>query len=349
MKTTLQLLLAASTTATTTLAAPRRLRGGGGSSNASRPACDFDNIADLRTALTTAGCDLINHECSITCAVTVAPIVRECGYLIGHESRAAANSGSSGGRRVLQSSPCLCQSCMDNHNTRAQCASYGMDCRCAVNHCRCQSCLDGGSTKAQCISTGNDCTGCRGAHSRPSGPPPPPHQQTVRAFTNICKDTLHPSANGSETGAECSDGVDNDGDGNIDCNDVDCCYLNTCASSQAVIDPVTQQHTRTPISQVCQAYRQGNFACSQCSSFLQFSLCSDFINSVCCDEPNEDCSTGIPTTCNDDCASVLVPARSSCSTFLHGPHAGWAQVFGPMMDTAASLCQLGGGTQGGGH
>jgi len=34
---------------------------------------------------------------------------------------------------------------------------------------------------------------------------------------------------------------------------------------------------------------------------------------VCCDEPDEDCSTGYPATCNQDCALEYIPLYQSCS------------------------------------
>ena len=37
------------------------------------------------------------------------------------------------------------------------------------------------------------------------------------------------------------------------------------------------------------------------------------INRVCCDEPGEDCSSGIPATCNQDCASEYIPFYQKCS------------------------------------
>ena len=37
------------------------------------------------------------------------------------------------------------------------------------------------------------------------------------------------------------------------------------------------------------------------------------MNQECCDEPDEDCSSGLPTVCNADCASVLLSFFADCS------------------------------------
>jgi hypothetical protein len=44
------------------------------------------------------------------------------------------------------------------------------------------------------------------------------------------------------------------------------------------------------------------------------------VNVECCDEPTEDCSSGIPTSCNIGCARVVLPFFEDCSTAL-GKHA----------------------------
>ena len=44
------------------------------------------------------------------------------------------------------------------------------------------------------------------------------------------------------------------------------------------------------------------------------------VNVECCDEPEEDCSSGRPTTCNIGCARVLLPFFDECGEAL-GPGA----------------------------
>eukprot|EP01043_Picozoa_sp_COSAG02_P053912 COSAG02_NODE_6024_length_3868_cov_2.355001_2_plen_1105_part_00 len=47
---------------------------------------------------------------------------------------------------------------------------------------------------------------------------------------------------------------------------------------------------------------------------------SNALNDECCDEPAEDCSTGVPTICNIGCAMVVLPFFEDCSEAL-GPQA----------------------------
>ena len=51
----------------------------------------------------------------------------------------------------------------------------------------------------------------------------------------------------------------------------------------------------------------------QCSSRSQFDVVNKRVIKVCCNEPGESCGTGIPDTCNADCAAVLVPAAQACT------------------------------------
>jgi hypothetical protein len=379
--------------------AMRQLQGRGGNTGGTTttggnhgwggPTCDYANIADLQTALHAFGCDLANNHCSEACAVAAMPIFRECSYLIYRTSHNTGGRGGTNGRggttggRGRRMQTCACQTCMDNGNTLAQCTSYGMNCACATNPCACQTCLDDGNTAAQCISYGMDCTGCSATHSHGPTPAPPPAgtaTTTVAAFYQTCQHTIHPQVAGSETDAECSDGIDNDGDGQADCDDVDCCYLRSCQMPTGGTGGNTGGRGRRlqrgggttggntggntggrggrggstgGVTAVCRAYRTGNRACSTCDNLIDFTACSTFINSVCCDEANEDCSSGMPTTCNDDCASVLVPAAAACSTFLSGANAGWAATSAPMLRSVSQLCTLGthngGGTGGGAH
>ena len=50
----------------------------------------------------------------------------------------------------------------------------------------------------------------------------------------------------------------------------------------------------------------------------EFQAVLDPINTECCDEPTEDCSSGYPATCNAGCAAVLLPVQAACADFLHG-------------------------------
>ena len=60
----------------------------------------------------------------------------------------------------------------------------------------------------------------------------------MQPFTKICVATLHPSSVDTETGRECHDGKDNDGDGRFDCQDKDCAHFRGCRRQNA-------QHSHT--------------------------------------------------------------------------------------------------------
>ena len=74
-----------------------------------------------------------------------------------------------------------------------------------------------------------------------------------------------------------------------------------------------------------------------CSSMPEFQAVLDPVNKECCDEPAEDCSSGYPARCNDDCAAVLLPVQAACADFLHG--AGLKPVK-KAIATAAAQCPV---------
>ena len=55
------------------------------------------------------------------------------------------------------------------------------------------------------------------------------------------------------------------------------------------------------------------------------------MTATCCDEASEDCSQGYPTTCNIDCAKVLLPFFMECAEELGDAYAMMVQV--------VALCQ----------
>ena len=74
-----------------------------------------------------------------------------------------------------------------------------------------------------------------------------------------------------------------------------------------------------------------------CSNNDEFADVFAPVNVECCDEPSEDCSAGFPTTCNEGCAALLLPAQAACEDFL----IGGGLVMGPvkkLIDHAAALC-----------
>ena len=71
----------------------------------------------------------------------------------------------------------------------------------------------------------------------------------------------------------------------------------------------------------------------------EFQAVLDPINTECCDEPTEDCSSGYPATCNAGCAAVLLPVQAACADFL----ADGGPVMKPLktaLDAAAANCPV---------
>ncbi len=62
------------------------------------------------------------------------------------------------------------------------------------------------------------------------------------------------------------------------------------------------------------------------------------INSACC-SGSSDCSSGSPSQCSAECASVLLPVMASCRTYLLAPENHAVKT---LMDDAASRCGTGG-------
>ena len=59
-----------------------------------------------------------------------------------------------------------------------------------------------------------------------------------------------------------------------------------------------------------------NVADAQVCSDATLGARSEAVNAECCDEPEEDCSSGRPATCNAGCARVLVPFFSDCAAAM---------------------------------
>ena len=62
------------------------------------------------------------------------------------------------------------------------------------------------------------------------------------------------------------------------------------------------------------------------------------INTECCDEPSEDCSSGYPASCNAGCAAILLPMQAACADFLHG---SGLKPLKEAIDHAAANCRDG--------
>ena len=66
------------------------------------------------------------------------------------------------------------------------------------------------------------------------------------------------------------------------------------------------------------------------------------VTAECCDEPTEDCSSGMPATCNAGCAAVLVPYWQDCATAIRQEDSSISQVLEAAMDLCTLLCRSGG-------
>eukprot|EP01047_Picozoa_sp_COSAG01_P033492 COSAG01_NODE_2468_length_7634_cov_6.744127_1_plen_930_part_00 len=63
------------------------------------------------------------------------------------------------------------------------------------------------------------------------------------------------------------------------------------------------------------------------------------VQTECCDEPTEDCSTGVPSSCNADCAAVFLPFWGDCGALLTANGANYQSV--------VAQCQAAGTSSGG--
>lgn len=76
-------------------------------------------------------------------------------------------------------------------------------------------------------------------------------------------------------------------------------------------------------------------ALQDCSNFGELHLLIEPVNTACC-TAIVDCSSGMPSTCSDTCASVLLPFRDSCARFLSQPMLlGMKQIVDEVADSCA--------------
>ena len=84
-----------------------------------------------------------------------------------------------------------------------------------------------------------------------------------------------------------------------------------------------------------------------CTDYVEFAVQLDAITSECCDQIEEDCSSGLPSTCNVGCAAVLLPAVTACTGFLSGISAEAIGIGGTnvlvQLNKTAQKCDTGGG------
>jgi hypothetical protein len=184
---------------------------------------------------------------------------------------------------------------------------------------------------------GGGSTGGRGGGATPG---------SVMALAMACMQTLHPESDSTETGRECSDGTDNDGDGTSDCDDVDCCYTRECMfpmpSGGGTPSGGGGGMPPSPpaVSAVCQAAQSTGSACTSCSTQDEFQSCANLLNAACCGSDGSLCTAGVPTSCSTACAAAVLPTLQACGTYLST--AGWGmQAVSLAFNTMATLCESG--------
>eukprot|EP01047_Picozoa_sp_COSAG01_P038489 COSAG01_NODE_3126_length_6545_cov_7.559572_3_plen_160_part_00 len=59
------------------------------------------------------------------------------------------------------------------------------------------------------------------------------------------------------------------------------------------------------------------------------------LNAECCNEASEDCSTGVPSTCNAGCAAIMVPFKDDCLAEFSAQFPGAIQ----QLTDAVAACQ----------
>jgi hypothetical protein len=87
------------------------------------------------------------------------------------------------------------------------------------------------------------------------------------------------------------------------------------------------------------AYCVATNACTSCTSYAEFANCNQIVTDECCNEPDEDCSSGLPASCNAGCGEVLLPMQAACDDYLADDQTGLG-VFKPVLDAAAAKCHV---------
>ena len=77
-------------------------------------------------------------------------------------------------------------------------------------------------------------------------------------------------------------------------------------------------------------------AAPECNDYNALEQLTNDLNHECCDGPNQDCGTGLPSTCNAACAAVLLPMQAACAEYLSStPLLAGAKE---SIDAVAALC-----------
>ena len=86
-----------------------------------------------------------------------------------------------------------------------------------------------------------------------------------------------------------------------------CCTQNSCTGQ----DPTRHPHGQGQTGAKCTDGREGT-----CMGGQALQRRSDAVTAECCDQPSEDCSGGMPKTCNAGCAHIMLPFWDDCARQL---------------------------------
>ena len=186
-------------------------------------------------------------------------------------------------------------------------------------------CGPGDSAVGDACNTADDCffDGCRcevvqlPCGSPPPPPPPPPRRPPVGppapAPCNLDEINLNCPAHGhaSLVPDTC------DGSRGKNCREVFTAWYDRCWAVKDVqtmlgLIPGAREQL-VGFYQLCNGGGPAPPAASRCGDMTSRAAT---MNHECCDEPYEDCSSGLPAVCNTDCASVLLPFFADCSSDL---------------------------------
>ena len=77
-------------------------------------------------------------------------------------------------------------------------------------------------------------------------------------------------------------------------------------------------------------------AAPECSDYNALEQLMNGLHQECCDGPNQDCGSGLPSTCNAACAAVLLPMQAACAEYMSStPLLAGAKE---SLDAVAALC-----------
>jgi hypothetical protein len=95
----------------------------------------------------------------------------------------------------------------------------------------------------------------------------------------------------------------------VDCGQNSFCTIGTCECEDG--------YTGEPCSQFAAVHAQTNpRGETSCTTYPEFMSYSHEVTAACCDDDSAPCVAGLPTTCTEQCSSVLIPMQLACDDFL---------------------------------